>query len=82
MPKPTPSQTWMWGKINHFDFKERFIQQFPALVSFYAEKSFQNLLDTPYDPEARELPDRWHEGHSPAVHFLTEEEDAAFMPMG
>jgi hypothetical protein len=74
-PRPTPTQTWIWGRINHFDFQASFIQQFPAVVHFYREKAFQDHLDLPYDGDAPGLRARWHEGHEPSVRFLSAQED-------
>lgn len=81
VPKMAPTQTWMWGQINHFNFQAYFAAQFPDLVAFYlSEQHKRSHLDAPYDPDAQGLPARWHEGHEPALRFLTIDEDKLFNP--
>lgn len=78
VPTPSPSHTWIWGEINHFDFDKYFNEQFPAVCEFFRNKAYESQLDLPYDKIAK-VPARWHEGHRPAVRFLTEEGDRFFM---
>lgn len=69
-PSPSDGQTWIKGKVNHFDFQKYFQTTFQELVRYWTTKSYRGMDDLPYDPDAG-LPDKWHEGHEPAVHLLT-----------
>ena len=78
MPTPSPSHTWIWGDINHFDFNKYFDAQLPAVSEFFRSEEFRPQFDLPYDKKAK-IPALWHEGHRPAVRFLTQNEDRFFM---
>ncbi|KAF8426434.1 hypothetical protein L210DRAFT_3509112 [Boletus edulis BED1] len=72
-PPVSPSQTWIWGKINHFDFERFFSDSFKPLTRYYRDKGFRKCDDRPYGKNATP-PTMWNEAHEPAVHFLTEQE--------
>lgn len=71
-PRPSPGQTWIKGKINHFNFDKFFGKYFDSALTFLTTKSYRGALDMPYNPDAA-LPDRWHEGHEPTTSFLNTE---------
>lgn len=77
-PNPSPGQTWIWGKINHFDFQACFDASFLDLVRYYRTKAYRFADDTPHGDHPQGLPDKWHEGHEPAVRFQTAEARLSF----
>ncbi|KAF8121694.1 hypothetical protein EV363DRAFT_1405624 [Boletus edulis] len=79
-PAMSPSHTWIWGCINHFDFQAMFNTDFEDIVQFYASTPKQDM-DLVYDG-TEGLPDCWYESHDPVVHFLTANEDLVFYPSG
>ncbi|KAI9459609.1 hypothetical protein HD554DRAFT_2041834 [Boletus coccyginus] len=72
-PMPSlPTQGWLSGRIDHFDFQANFEAGFPELLRYSRNKAYRFADDLPYDHSRRKLPAKWHEGHEPAVVFQTE----------
>ena len=79
VPDLEPQWTWMWGEPNNFNAKAILESSFWHLLRFYhSKKHMEESGEVAYNPHAVGRPSRWHECQSPAINFLTSEQDRLF----